>query len=108
VSLYERLAERPGGLADLAAGRLRYRVLAVLGPARNLPPGRLAKVTGIRQRRIRAILDGRRQPTINELAALLHAAGYEVEIATVPAGEPRRRALEVDTQPSQPRVERCP
>lgn len=95
MSLYERFAARPGGLRLLAEARLRYEALGAIQEAAEPHEIRqLAALAGLRLRRARAILLGDRVPTINELAALLHAAGYEAELTIVPAGEPRRRALE--------------
>ena len=75
MSLYERLAARPGGLRDLAAARLRYNVESVLQNAGvdYRKPGRIR---------------------VDDLARMLHDAGYELEIKAVPAGEPRRNAVE--------------
>lgn len=74
MSLYERIAARPGGLRDLAAARLRYRVATILQQA------------GIDVRRAGRI-------RVDRLAEMLHDAGYELEIKAVPAGEPRRKAI---------------
>ena len=75
MSLYGRIAARPGGERDLACARLRRRVEVVLDRA------------GLQVRR-----PGRLR--VDQLAEMLHAAGYELEMTAVPAGEPRRRATE--------------
>lgn len=73
--LHERLAARPGGLRDLACARLRRSVEVALDHAglQTEKPGRLR---------------------VNRLAGMLHDAGYELEVRAVPAGDPRRKALE--------------
>ncbi|HEY9412500.1 MAG TPA: hypothetical protein VIP77_23195 [Jiangellaceae bacterium] len=75
MSLYERIAARPGGRRDLACARLRRRVEVVLDGA------------GVQVRR-----PGRLR--VDQLAEMLEAAGYELEIQAVQVGEPRRRATE--------------
>lgn len=97
ASLYDTLAARPGGLRDLAAARLRHRVLVVLYDAMQsagMTERELAEKAGMRRRALRRILNGNGDIKPTVLAELLHATGYEAEIHLVPAGEPRRRELE--------------
>ena len=75
MDLYERIEARPGGRRDLACARLRRRVEVVLDRA------------GLRVRR-----PGRLR--VDQLAEMLEAAGYELEIQAVQVGDPRRKAKE--------------
>ncbi len=75
MSLYARLAATPGGPQALAGARLRRQVeIALHGACAEVvaKPGRLR---------------------IDDLAALLHRRGYELDVQLVPAGTLRARAL---------------
>lgn len=82
--LYERMAAMPGGELLLAAARLGLRVEHMLWDA-----GAEVPVRRWRRWRFRDVGTLR----VDEVAELLHASGYELEIRLVPAGEPRRKAL---------------
>jgi hypothetical protein len=78
MGLYEALAARPGGESMLAAARLRRRIEVLLYEAGVEVP----------RRRFRRAL------TTAQLGELLFAAGYELDLMLVPAGEYRRQATE--------------
>jgi hypothetical protein len=91
VSLYDRIAARPGGLSDLATARLRRRILVLVSKAMDsagFAERELAPLIGMSVRKLRRILNGNGDIKVSLLAELLHATGYEAEVRLA-VGEPR-------------------
>lgn len=96
MSLYERLAATPDGARALAKARARHDLLRALCWAVETAggPAEFAKQAGIRVGRVRRVLNGDGNVRINLIADWLHAAGFEMEVRLVPAGQPRQDVLD--------------
>jgi hypothetical protein len=96
VMLYERLAATPEGARGLAKARLRTKVIEALWEAIEACGGEdeFRRRAGLSKRRLRRVSIERRDIRITELADWLHAAGFELEVTLVPAGQPRADVLE--------------
>jgi hypothetical protein len=98
MSLYERVAARPGGERALATARLRRAVLVMLHRALTVSgldsQADLAKRLRVRRSAVNQVFRGDGNVRINTLAEYLHAMGFEAELTLVKAGEMRAAALE--------------
>lgn len=100
MSLYDRLASSPEGARALAKARLRTRVLEALWEAIEACGGEdeFRRRAGVSKRRLRRVSTERHALTVTQLAEWLHAAGFELEVTLVPAGQPRAEVLEQRAQ----------
>lgn len=104
MSLYSRIAARPGGKRDLAAARLRYEALVLLQEAFEASglksQAELAKKLKVRRSAVNQVLRGDGNVRITTLAEYLHEMGFEALLTLTEAGEPRRAAME--DRPARP------
>lgn len=99
MTLYERVASTEAGSLALAEARLRREALRCLVQAMavsGVDRKQLAARLGERPGKVARVLHGDGDITMAVLARYLHAMGHEAEITLVPAGEPRRKAVEAD------------
>jgi transcriptional regulator with XRE-family HTH domain len=98
MSLYERVAAKPGGGRALAAARLRRSVLVILHRAFSASgldsQAELAKRLNVRRSAVNQIFRGDGNVQISTLAEYLYEMNFEVNITLVRAGELRTAALE--------------
>jgi transcriptional regulator with XRE-family HTH domain len=98
MSLYERIAARPGGERALAAARLRRSVLVILHRALKASgldsQSDLAKCLRVRRSAVNQVFRGDGNVRISTLAEYLHAMGFEADLTLVKAGEMRAAVLE--------------
>ncbi|GAA1855988.1 helix-turn-helix domain-containing protein [Actinomadura bangladeshensis] len=93
MSLYDRIAAKPGGESDLAKARLRYEVLGALQRAFTLSQtsqADLARKLRVRRSAVNGVVRGDGNVRINTLAEYLFEMGFELNIELVEAGEPYR------------------
>jgi transcriptional regulator with XRE-family HTH domain len=107
MSLYDRIAARPGGTRGLAAARLKREVLASLHQAFALSgmgsQSELARRLNVRRSAVNQVFNGDGNLRITTIAEYLHEMGYELNVTLVRAGEPRSAAVEGrDAQPALP------
>lgn len=106
MSLYDRVAGKPGGKAALAAARLRREVLIALHEAFAASDvdtqSEVAERLNVRKSAVSQVLRGDGNLRINTLAEYLFALGFELDIKLVVAGEPRR--AEVENRTAAPAV----
>jgi transcriptional regulator with XRE-family HTH domain len=96
TSLYDRVARTEDGSRRLASARLRHEVLKLIQRAHEasgLNQVQLAKKLGVRKSAVNQVLRGDGNVRINTLAEYLHATGFEMTVALVPAGEPREAVM---------------
>lgn len=97
MTLYDRVAARPGGGRLLATARIRHETLHLLWDAQaasGMSIEQLAKALGVRRRTVRRHFGGDGNLPVGTVARYLHAMGYEVELRMVAAGEPRQAVVE--------------
>lgn len=98
MSLYERIATRPGGERALAVARLRRSVLVILHRAFKVSgldsQADLAKRLRVRRSAVNQVFRGDGNVRISTLAEYLHAMGFEADLTLVKAGEMRAAAVE--------------
>ena len=98
MSLYDRVAARPGGGRALASARLRRAVLCALDDALRksgvASQSELAKRLGVRRSAVSQVFRSDGNVRVDTLAAYLWELGFELDVTLVPAGELRRRAVE--------------
>lgn len=98
MSLYERIAARPGGERALAVARIRRSVLVILHRAFKASgldsQSDLAKRLRVRRSAVNQVFRGDGNVRISTLAEYLHAMGFEADLTLVKAGEMRTAALE--------------
>jgi transcriptional regulator with XRE-family HTH domain len=104
MSLYSRIAARPGGKRDLAAARLRYEALVLLQEAFEASgltsQVELAKKLKVRRSAVNQVLRGDGNVRITTLAEYLYEMGFEALLTLTEAEEPRRAAI--DDRPARP------
>ena len=97
MSLYDRVASKPGGEAALAAARLRREILVALHQAFAASgletQTEIARRLNVRKSAVSQVLRGDGNLRITTLAEYLFALGFELDINLVAAGEPRRAEL---------------
>jgi transcriptional regulator with XRE-family HTH domain len=97
-TLYDRVADKPGGEKALAAARLRREVLVVLHHAFEASGLRtqteIARRLGVRRSAVSQVFKGDGNLRINTLAEYLFTLGFEIDLNLVAAGEPRRAMVE--------------
>ena len=97
-TLYDRVANKPGGAAALAAARLRREVLVALHQAFEASgldtQTEIARRLNVRKSAVNQVLRGDGNLRISTLAEYLFTLGFELDINLVMAGEPRRAQLE--------------
>jgi hypothetical protein len=98
MSLYERVAAKPGGGRALAVARLRRSVLVILHRAFNASglnsQAELAKRLNVRRSAVNQVFRGDGNVQISTLAEYLYEMNFEVNITLVRAGELRTATLE--------------
>ena len=98
MSLYDRVASKPGGEAALAAARLRREILVALHQAFAASglttKTEVARRLNIRRSAVSQVFRGDGNLRINTLAEYLFTLGFELDVKLVPAGEPRRAEIE--------------
>jgi hypothetical protein len=105
MMLYERLAATPEGARGLAKARLRTKLLEALWGAVEACGGEdeFRRRTGLSKRRLRRVSTERADIRIDELGDWLHAAGFELEVTLVPAGQPRADVLKQRAAAKEPK-----
>lgn len=94
MSLYDRIAAKPGGLQALASARLCRSVLHCLDDAMRqsgITQAELARRLGVRRSAVNAVFGGNGNVRVETLATYLYELGYELDVKMVAAGELRRR-----------------
>jgi transcriptional regulator with XRE-family HTH domain len=98
VSLYDRVAARPGGARALASARLKRAILSSLHQALAQSgmesQSDLARRLGVRRSAVNQVFNGDGNLRITTVAEYLHEMGYELNVTLVKTGEPRATALE--------------
>jgi len=98
MSLYERVAAKPGGGRALAAARLRRSVLVILHGAFRASgldsQSELAKRLRVRRSAVNQLFRGDGNVRINTLAEYLYEMGFELSITLVREGELRAAAID--------------
>lgn len=107
MSLYDRVAARPGGNRALASARLKRAILGSLHQAfaRSGMESQsdLARRLGVRRSAVNQVFNGDGNLRITTVAEYLYEMGYELNVTIVKAGEPRAAAIEGrDVQPAFP------